>query len=99
MAEFVEWYVFLNLHDRMWTSSQYIDINKRDCLFVCHDRLTKKGVPLNVYSYDIDKWNEQVFLWSQTVTGINVFATCCAILLFEHTKENTNAGIDESCTC
>ena len=33
MAEFVEWYVFLNLHDRMWTSPQFIDINKRDCLF------------------------------------------------------------------
>ena len=93
MAEFVEWYVFLNLHDRMWTSSQYIDINKRDYLFL------GQFVPLNVYSYDIDKWTEQVFLWSQTVTGKNVFATCCAILLFEHTKENTNAGIDESCTC
>ena len=99
MAEFVEWYVFVNLDNRMWTSSQYIDINKRDFLFVCHGRLTKKCVPINIHSYDIDKWTEQVFLWSQTVTGKNVFATCCAILLFEHTKENTNAGIDESCTC
>ena len=62
-------------------------------------RSTEKFVPRSVYSYDIDKWTEQVFLWSQTVTGKNVFATCCAILLFEHTKENTNAGIDESCTC
>ena len=34
MAEFVDWYVFLNLHDRIWKSSQYIDINKRDYLFL-----------------------------------------------------------------
>ena len=93
MAEFVDWYVFLNLQNRMWKLSQYIDIDKRDYLFL------GQFVPRSVYSYDIDKWTEQVFLWSQTVTGKNVFATCCAILLFEHTKENTNAGIDESCTC
>ena len=34
MAEFVDWYVFLNLQNRMWKLSQYIDINKRDYLFL-----------------------------------------------------------------
>ena len=95
MAEFVDWYVFLNLHNRMWKTSQYIDINKRDCLF----GQLKKLSHLMYTLMTLWKWTEQVFLWSQTVTGKNVFATCCAILLFEHTKENTNAGIDESCTC